>query len=116
MDPEILNDFERFAVACRDLDISSVQSYHVWNSRGRDWLEGGPTGCLYHHVLTPNGHSCTSFLEGRAGAITAGSVHSGGVNSLYLDGHVSFVKSGVDLRAWRALGSRNGGELPADIP
>ena len=116
MAPEVLNDFERFAVACRDLDISSVPPYHIQNSRGRDWLQGGSAGCLYHHVLVPNGHSCTSFLEGRAGAVTVGSIHPGGVNSLYLDGHVSFVKSSVDLRAWRALGSRNGGELLTGVP
>ncbi len=116
MDPDVLDRFERFADKCRDLDINSVPAYHIVNTRGRDWLEAGPLGCLYHHVLAPNGHSCTSFLTGRAGAVTAGSLHPGGVNSLFVDGHVSFVKQSIDVRAWRAIGSRNGGEIASELP
>lgn len=115
-DSGVLNDFEQFADACRDLDIASVDRYHIVNDRGLQWLEGGPLGCLYHHVLAPNGHSCTSFLEGRAGAVTAGSLHPGGVNSLFIDGHVAFVKQTIDVKTWRALGSRNGGELWTELP
>jgi prepilin-type processing-associated H-X9-DG protein len=39
------------------------------------------------------------------------SLHPGGVNLLFGDGSVRFVKSSVDLVTWRALGTRKGGEV-----
>jgi prepilin-type N-terminal cleavage/methylation domain-containing protein/prepilin-type processing-associated H-X9-DG protein len=44
-------------------------------------------------------------------AITARSYHPGGVNSLFGDGSVHFVKSNVNGDTWRALGSIAGGEV-----
>jgi prepilin-type N-terminal cleavage/methylation domain-containing protein/prepilin-type processing-associated H-X9-DG protein len=44
------------------------------------------------------------------GAITARSYHPGGVNTLFGDGSVRFVKSTVNGLTWRALGSIAGGE------
>src|SRR5262249_8725031 len=38
------------------------------------------------------------------GAITARSYHAGGVNALFGDGSVHFVKSTIDGNTWRALG------------
>jgi prepilin-type N-terminal cleavage/methylation domain-containing protein/prepilin-type processing-associated H-X9-DG protein len=45
------------------------------------------------------------------GAITARSYHPGGVNALFADGSVHFVKSTVDGMTWRALGTIQGGEV-----
>jgi prepilin-type processing-associated H-X9-DG protein len=45
------------------------------------------------------------------GAVNARSYHPGGVNALLMDGSVRFVSDTVDLPAWRALGSRAGGEV-----
>jgi prepilin-type processing-associated H-X9-DG protein len=42
--------------------------------------------------------------------ITSRSRHPGGVNSLFADGHVVFVKDSIGLSVWQALGSRNGSE------
>ena len=42
--------------------------------------------------------------------MTARSRHPGGVNVLYCDGGVRFVRDGIDPAAWRALGTRAGGE------
>jgi prepilin-type N-terminal cleavage/methylation domain-containing protein/prepilin-type processing-associated H-X9-DG protein len=39
------------------------------------------------------------------------SLHPGGGNVLMGDGSVRFVKASVNLRAWQALSSRNGGEV-----
>lgn len=44
-------------------------------------------------------------------AITARSYHPGGVNALMGDGSVRFVKSTIDGRTWRALGTVAGGEV-----
>jgi prepilin-type N-terminal cleavage/methylation domain-containing protein/prepilin-type processing-associated H-X9-DG protein len=44
-------------------------------------------------------------------AITSRSYHPGGVNALFGDGSVRFLKNSVDGNAWRALGSMAGGEV-----
>jgi prepilin-type N-terminal cleavage/methylation domain-containing protein/prepilin-type processing-associated H-X9-DG protein len=44
-------------------------------------------------------------------AITARSHHPGGVNALFGDGSAKFVKSTIDGRTWRALGTIAGGEV-----
>jgi prepilin-type processing-associated H-X9-DG protein len=43
-------------------------------------------------------------------ALTASSYHSGGINVLFGDGNVRFVKDSVDPVVWRALGTIAGGE------
>ena len=44
-------------------------------------------------------------------AITARSYHPGGVNSLFGDGSVRFIKNNVDWRIWRSVGTVAGGEV-----
>ncbi len=71
----------------------------------------------YDHLLPPN---CWSFSNRDAephdgirysGGEAANSLHpGGGVNLLWLDGSVSFVSSGIDIRVYRAMGSIAGGE------
>ena len=45
------------------------------------------------------------------GAVTSRSYHPGGVNALFGDGSVKFIKSSVTLQTWRALGTIGGGEV-----
>jgi prepilin-type processing-associated H-X9-DG protein len=42
---------------------------------------------------------------------TATSRHPGGVNLTMADGSVRFVKNSVNIGSWRAIGTRNGGEV-----
>jgi prepilin-type processing-associated H-X9-DG protein len=44
-------------------------------------------------------------------AVTARSYHPGGVNTLFGDGSVRFVKSTISGLTWRALGTVSGGEV-----
>jgi prepilin-type N-terminal cleavage/methylation domain-containing protein/prepilin-type processing-associated H-X9-DG protein len=44
-------------------------------------------------------------------AVTSRSHHPGGVNALFADGSVRFVKNSVDWRTWRALGTVGCGEV-----
>jgi prepilin-type N-terminal cleavage/methylation domain-containing protein/prepilin-type processing-associated H-X9-DG protein len=44
-------------------------------------------------------------------SLSASSRHPGGVNALFADGSVRFVKNTVSPVTWRALGSVNGGEV-----
>ena len=39
--------------------------------------------------------------------------HPGGVNALFADGSVHFIRDAIDLAAWRALSSPRGGEVVA---
>lgn len=57
----------------------------------------------------PNKRTCI-FPPGRI-LSTANSCHPGGVNVTLCDGSVRFVKASINLASWRALGSRNGGEV-----
>jgi prepilin-type N-terminal cleavage/methylation domain-containing protein/prepilin-type processing-associated H-X9-DG protein len=47
-------------------------------------------------------------------AVTSRSHHAGGVNVLLMDGSVRFVTNAIPAGAWRALGTRAGGEVVAD--
>ena len=44
----------------------------------------------------------------------ARSRHTGGVNAAMCDGSIRFVKNGVSLATWQALGTMNGGDLPGN--
>jgi prepilin-type processing-associated H-X9-DG protein len=44
-------------------------------------------------------------------AITSRSYHPGGVNTLFGDGSVRFVKNSINGMTWRAIGSISSGEV-----
>ena len=44
-------------------------------------------------------------------AVTSRSYHTGGVNALLMDGSVRFFSNSIRQDAWRALGTRQGGEV-----
>jgi prepilin-type N-terminal cleavage/methylation domain-containing protein/prepilin-type processing-associated H-X9-DG protein len=74
---------------------------------GAPWLCGQH---IFLHVTPPNSRSCGFFVALRA-VMPPSSHHPGGVNVLFGDGSVRFVKDSVNLQAWRALGTRAGGEV-----
>ena len=45
------------------------------------------------------------------GSVTSRSYHPGGVNSLFADGSVKFIKNAINWQTWRALGTVGGGEV-----
>ena len=63
----------------------------------------------YNHVGMPNSPACQN--AGLLFSFPASSNHSGGVNLLLADGAVKFVATHIDINVWRALGSRDGGEI-----
>jgi prepilin-type processing-associated H-X9-DG protein len=98
------------------------------------WCNGGVYYSGFTTALTPNpGVKALSRADGFTGggqvlemdwdstdendggptymSLAATSKHSGGVNSLFADGSVRYVKNTIDASAWRALGSIAGGEV-----
>ena len=68
----------------------------------------------YTHLLTPNSRGCwnnapvnDTRLEAH---MPANSYHTGGVNVLFVDGHVSFISDSIDSIVWQAAGTINGQE------
>lgn len=94
-----------------------------------EWVDGRVHQTGFTTVFTPNTKvpyinggteydvDWTNQQEGKSqsiqtfAAVTSRSYHPTGVNSGRTDGSVSFMNEGMDLVVWRALGTRNGGEV-----
>jgi prepilin-type N-terminal cleavage/methylation domain-containing protein/prepilin-type processing-associated H-X9-DG protein len=79
------------------------------SSAGAPWMTDSHTATRYYHGSGPNTRGCM-FPPQRI-STTANSRHPGGVNVTMTDGSVKFIKSTINLAAWRAIGTRNGGEV-----
>jgi prepilin-type processing-associated H-X9-DG protein len=93
---------------CRATDITNISMQGNSNT-GAPWAYGYHTTTSYWHSGPPNSRSCM-FPPSRI-ATTANSQHAGGVNIAAADGSVKFIKSSIGIAAWRAFGTRNGGEV-----
>jgi prepilin-type N-terminal cleavage/methylation domain-containing protein/prepilin-type processing-associated H-X9-DG protein len=80
-----------------------------YSNVGAPWVYGYHSTTSYWHSAPPNSQSCM-FPPSRI-STTANSRHSGGVNLGLADGSVRFIKSTINLPTWRALGTRNLGEI-----
>ena len=89
---------------------------------GESWLLSGLHFTNYNHCATPNmkipdcslNSADLQLLPARIneqGVFKASSYHAGGVNASLMDGSVRFFTDGIDLRVWRAVSTRNGGEV-----
>ena len=82
------------------------------DSQGERWDVGYAPDSRYNHVMPPNKTNCSiGDNTGRQAAYSASSRHSGGVNVLFCDGSVKFIKESVNPNAWWALGTRSNGEV-----
>jgi len=94
---------------CQTVDINNLANQFPL-FMGAPWMSHQHR---YQHISPPNGRSCGFFVVGKS-TMPPSSRHTGGVNVLYGDGTVRFARNSIDLTAWRALGSRNGGEVASD--
>jgi prepilin-type N-terminal cleavage/methylation domain-containing protein/prepilin-type processing-associated H-X9-DG protein len=109
------SDFYRtdrqFMELCNTVPITAANQQWQWKG---EWWAYGPT-MIYSHTQTPNRTSCVYHdinQDGR-GTITmigASSNHPGGVNVLFMDGSVRFVKNSVHYQTWYAIATPNYGE------
>jgi prepilin-type N-terminal cleavage/methylation domain-containing protein/prepilin-type processing-associated H-X9-DG protein len=104
---------EELMTAC-----ASESTVRFQNDAGNLWFHPYYRFTQYNHVARPNSAipDCTGTWNNEDpaygnGMFTARSDHPGGVNVLFADGRVRFFNSGVDLAVWRAIGTRNGGEV-----
>jgi prepilin-type N-terminal cleavage/methylation domain-containing protein/prepilin-type processing-associated H-X9-DG protein len=80
--------------------------------RSAKWIDGHYGSTLYNHYYPPNARNwdCGNGYNNK-GLTAARSGHTGGVNVLYCDGSVRFVRDNIDLNVWRAIATRSGGEI-----
>ena len=97
------------AVVMCAASVPSNLSQQGFSNVGAPWIYGYHSTTSYWHSAPPNTLSCM-FPPSRI-STTANSRHAGGVNVGLADGSVRFIKTTVNLQAWRALGTRNGGEI-----
>jgi prepilin-type N-terminal cleavage/methylation domain-containing protein/prepilin-type processing-associated H-X9-DG protein len=94
----------QFAQLCNAVPITSFNQQWQWKG---EWWGYGPT-MIYSHTQAPNRTSCVYHdinQDGR-GTITmvsASSNHPGGVNVLFMDGSVRFIKNSVNYQTWYAI-------------
>jgi prepilin-type N-terminal cleavage/methylation domain-containing protein/prepilin-type processing-associated H-X9-DG protein len=86
------------------------------DQKGAAWIDHlTGRGGGYTHIQAPNQKACyyNGGLNGNTdhGVIGASSNHPGGVNVLFLDGTVKFIKNTVNPNAWWAIATRAGGEI-----
>jgi prepilin-type processing-associated H-X9-DG protein len=93
---------------CEAVDVNDLTK-QGYSNVGAPWALSYHSTSVYMHVAVPNGRSCM-YPPGRI-MTTANSYHPGGVNVAFCDGAVRFISNSVDLKIWRALGSRAGKEV-----
>jgi prepilin-type processing-associated H-X9-DG protein len=102
------DQLDEFADVCSQ--IPPAPADYGWRgdrwARGMPWIQGDVCFTLYNHVLPPNRPSCYNGSAVQTGAATAASLHAGGVNMTFADGHSAFISTSVDRAVWRAFGSR----------
>ncbi|MBX6313890.1 MAG: DUF1559 domain-containing protein [Isosphaeraceae bacterium] len=91
------------------------------NSNGTRWAMGALGWTMFTTVLPPNARAPRMWVSCRIGCdncgtdhshiVNASSLHPGGVNVLFGDGGVHFIKDSVNQNIWWALGTRAGGEV-----
>jgi prepilin-type N-terminal cleavage/methylation domain-containing protein/prepilin-type processing-associated H-X9-DG protein len=94
---------------CQGVDVNNLANQFPL-FMGAPWLHHQHR---YQHISPPNGRSCGYFVVGKS-TMPPSSRHPGGVNLLLGDGSTRFIRDGVDLATWRALGTRDGGEVLGD--
>jgi prepilin-type N-terminal cleavage/methylation domain-containing protein/prepilin-type processing-associated H-X9-DG protein len=114
--PNLVYQIPRLAFGGPQQDIAACQAATtpLWDFKGEYWtLQDTGRGGPYYHIMPPNKSSCSVTADYGVidSFIAASSFHHGGVNVLFMDGSVRFIKDTIDQAIWLALGTRAGGEV-----
>jgi len=103
---------QKYAVATPGATFSSAN--------GNRWGWGATSMTLFNTVVTPNSKqypwnscrfSCNNCGPDDSSFSNAMSNHPGGVNAMFADGSVRFIKDSIGQQPWFALGTRANGEV-----
>jgi prepilin-type N-terminal cleavage/methylation domain-containing protein/prepilin-type processing-associated H-X9-DG protein len=107
VDPPYPPNYQLDFNASQQCQNQCLTRYWTWKG---EWAMYGKT-MHYSHTQMPNRRSCINGDWGRFGdMIAASSNHPGGVNALFADGTVRFVKSTVNYLSWYAIATIGNGE------
>ncbi len=84
-------------------------------NRNAIWADGNYINGLFNASFAPNDARPDCIRHSNPGYKAARSRHVGGVNALMGDGSVRIVSDSIALPTWRALASRNGGEVATEF-
>jgi prepilin-type processing-associated H-X9-DG protein len=105
--PSAPSNPDQAVTSCQSVNPNSLGSQ--WRSDyGGYWIQGFHM-TLYTHAGPPNLRSCA--FPPSAMLMGANSAHPAGVNLLLCDGSVRFVRDSIRIVTWRALGTKDGGEV-----
>jgi prepilin-type N-terminal cleavage/methylation domain-containing protein len=99
---------------CNALDPTTAVP--LTSKQGASWVMGEMCCTTYNHVAAPNTRTCAGIgfpgnMSNMAMQVPPSSFHPSIVNVLFGDGAVRPVTNNIDLVTWRAIGTRNGGEV-----
>ncbi len=100
-----------FAQSCAQ--ITPGNGNQAWGWKGEWWAWNSEM--IYSHTNLPNRYACqySDYNNDNRATITlvnASSNHPGGVNVLFMDGSVRFVKTSVNYLPWYAIATPDGAE------
>jgi prepilin-type N-terminal cleavage/methylation domain-containing protein len=119
-DPQTYYSYVAIGTPVNDANCAAAKNYNNSNRRGFSWATGELRCASYNHYLLPNSPTPDCITNDLAtgytstGFRTARSKHIGGINMLLGDGSVRFVSNGIALATWRAIATRNRGEVISD--
>ncbi|MCA9090888.1 MAG: DUF1559 domain-containing protein [Planctomycetaceae bacterium] len=95
-----------------DLTTSAASGYV--GTRAGSWIRATSFHIVVNSFFTPNSMQPDVSFHGDL-ASSSRSNHVGGTQTVLVDGSVRFVSDSINLGIWRALFSRNGGELISEF-
>jgi prepilin-type processing-associated H-X9-DG protein len=104
------------AVPVGETQCSSPASGKWYSQRSAKWILGNYGNSLYNHFYAPNAANWDCMNQPQQkGLFTARSYHPSGVNVVFCDGSVRFVRNQIELPIWRAMATRAGHDLLGDF-
>ena len=108
------------ALAACATEWSNPSSVAITSHRGYRWGSFSE-GCGFNVAQTPNDHTYPFNVcrgqgnpaqsDNGSNSLPATSMHPGGVNALFADGSVKFIKDTINRQTWWSLGTRARGEI-----
>jgi prepilin-type N-terminal cleavage/methylation domain-containing protein/prepilin-type processing-associated H-X9-DG protein len=106
-----LANLNTYITTCNGVRTSGATA-NQGNDRSSIWAAGRCVeGPIFSMLTTPNFTGADCDYSAGGGMFAARSRHPGGVNTLFADGSVKFVKNTINQPTWWYLGTKAGGEV-----